>query len=75
MEKNSVKSEDRFIEKILIFVIVPICNAEKTLERCINSILKQIYSNLQRILVNDGSTDRSSYVCEKYKKMEVLMKK
>ena len=50
----------------LISVVVPIYNAEDTLERCIESIVGQTYSNLQIILVNDGSIDASLSICERY---------
>jgi glycosyltransferase involved in cell wall biosynthesis len=43
----------------LISVIIPMYNAEKTLDRCLGSILNQSYSNLEIIIVNDGSTDGS----------------
>ena len=49
-----------------VSVIVPIFNAEKTLERCIKSILSQTYKNLEIILINDGSTDGSLDICEKF---------
>ncbi len=50
----------------LISVIVPVYNSEDLLDRCIKSIVDQTYSNLQIILVNDGSTDASVKVCEKW---------
>lgn len=50
----------------LISVIVPIYNVEKYLEKCIESIINQTYKNLEIILVNDGSTDNSKKICEKY---------
>lgn len=52
----------------LISIIVPIYNVEKYLDRCINSIINQSYKNIEIILVNDGSTDNSLEICEKYKK-------
>lgn len=42
-----------------ISVIVPIYNVEKYLEKSVESIINQTYKNLEIILVNDGSTDRS----------------
>ena len=43
--------------EILVSIIIPIYNSEKYLKQCIDSILKQKYSNLEIILINDGSTD------------------
>lgn len=54
----------------LVTVIVPIYNAEKTLNACIESILNQTYKDLEIILVNDGSTDRSLDICNYYKYMD-----
>lgn len=47
----------------LVSIIVPVYNAEKTLNRCIGSILLQEYQNIELILVNDGSTDSSLSIC------------
>lgn len=49
----------------LISIIVPVYNSEKTLERCVESILKQTYKNIEVILVNDGSTDNSLKIANK----------
>lgn len=54
----------------LISVIVPIYNAEKYLEECIESILSQTYKNIELILINDGSTDNSLQICKKYKNID-----
>lgn len=54
----------------LISVIVPIYNAEVYLERCISSIVSQSYENLEILLINDGSTDRSRAVCEEWSKKD-----
>ena len=48
-----------------ISVIVPVYNVEAYLERCVESILKQTYTNLEILLVNDGSTDKSGELCDK----------
>lgn len=48
----------------LISIIVPVYNSEKTLDRCINSILKQTFHNWELLLINDGSTDRSREICD-----------
>ncbi len=50
--------------KELLSVIVPVHNVAGYLERCVNSILAQTYSNLQIILVDDGSTDGSEKICD-----------
>lgn len=49
-----------------ISIIVPIYNAQKTLERCIDSILKQDYSDFELLLINDGSKDESGKICDAY---------
>ena len=54
----------------LISVIVPVYNAEKFLDRCINSIQNNTYKNLQIILVDDGSPDSSGDICEEYAKKD-----
>lgn len=54
----------------LISVIVPVYNVEKYLNRCVDSIINQTYSNLEIILINDGSTDTSGKICDEYKKRD-----
>ena len=49
-----------------ISVIVPIYNAEKYLGQCIDSVLRQKFTDLELLLVNDGSTDGSGDVCDQY---------
>lgn len=49
-----------------ISIIVPVYNAEKTLHRCINSIINQLYQNWELLLIDDGSTDNSSVICDEY---------
>lgn len=51
------------MEKPLVSIIVPIYNAELHLEKCINSIIDQTYTNIECILINDGSTDNSLSIC------------
>ena len=55
---------------VKISVIVPVYNVEKWLNMCIDSILAQSYKNLEIILVNDGSTDKSKDICDSYSKKD-----
>ena len=50
----------------LISIIVPVYNCEKYLPQCIESILHQTYTNLQIILIDDGSADSSGKICDNY---------
>lgn len=50
----------------LVSIVVPVYNAEKYLDECISSIIEQRYQNWELILVNDGSTDSSGQICERY---------
>lgn len=50
-----------------ISIIIPVYNVEKYIERCLDSIVNQSYSNLEIILVDDGSTDLSGEICDSYK--------
>ena len=49
-----------------ITVIIPIYNAEKYLERCVNSVLAQTQTDLEIILIDDGSSDNSPMICDSY---------
>lgn len=63
-----MKECDTILKKIekVISVIVPIFNAERTLEKCLESICKQSYKNLEILLIDDGSTDNSSEIIKKF---------
>lgn len=48
-----------------VSVIVPIYNVEPFLEKCVDSILAQTWNFIEIILVDDGSTDNSGFICDK----------
>lgn len=61
-------------ENILVSVIVPIYNTEQYVEHTIQDICNQTYTNIEIILVDDGSTDNSGQICEDYKKQDYRIK-
>lgn len=62
----------------LVSVIIPVYNVEKYLDKCVESIVNQIYQNLEILLINDGSKDNSGKLCdawhEKDKRIKVIHK-
>ena len=61
-------------ENFLISIVVPVYNAEKYLEQCLNSIQNQTYKNFEVILVNDGSMDHSESICMDFVKVDTRFK-
>ena len=53
-----------------VSIIVPVYNVEDYLVQCVDSLINQTYRNLQIILIDDGSTDNSGAICDKYKKTD-----
>ena len=53
-------------EQTLLSIIIPVYNIEDCLERCVDSVRSQTWQNLEIILVNDGSTDRSGELCDRF---------
>lgn len=53
-----------------VSIIIPVYNAEKTIDRCVNSILNQKYKDFELLLLNDGSTDSSGQICDAYAKKD-----
>ena len=51
---------------VLVSLIIPIYNCEKYLRKCLRSVVAQTYRNLEIILVDDGSSDRSGVICDKF---------
>lgn len=50
----------------LISIIIPVYNCEQYLKMCLESVIKQSYTNLDIIIIDDGSTDNSGYICDLY---------
>ena len=56
------------LEKVTL--VIPVYNVEKYLDRCMASVLRQTYKNLEIILVDDGSTDSSGAKCDGYREKD-----
>jgi len=57
-----------------ISVIIPVYNVEKYLEECLDSVVNQTLKDIEIIIVDDGSTDSSSQICDKYAKKDNRIK-
>lgn len=62
------------MEEKLISVIIPVYNVEKYLRECMDSVITQTYKNLEIILVDDGSPDKSGEICDEYSKKDSRVK-
>ena len=71
MDNNEFSSHNM---EPLISVIIPIFQVESFLEKCISSIITQTYDNLEIILVDDGSTDNSSAICDRFQAQDKRIK-
>lgn len=58
----------------LVSVIVPVFNVENFIDVCVESLIKQSYSNIEIILVDDGSTDSSARLCDKWATVDTRIK-
>lgn len=58
----------------LVSIIIPVYNVEMYLDECLNSVINQDYKNLEIILVDDGSTDKSGEICDKFAKKDNRIK-
>ena len=54
----------------LISVIIPVYNVAPYVDRCIESVIKQTYTNIEILLIDDGSTDESGQICDRYQKVD-----
>lgn len=59
------------MEELVVSIVIPVYNVQKYLRRCIESIRKQSYTNLDIILIDDGSTDSSGKLCDEYANMDM----
>ena len=62
------------MQENLISIIIPTYNNEKEIERCLKSIITQTYTNIEMIVINDGSTDSTQSILEKYAKKDKRIK-
>ena len=60
--------------KNLVSIVIPVYNVENYLEESIQSVLNQTYTNLEIILVDDGSTDSSGTICDKFAEIDVRIR-
>ncbi len=58
----------------LISIIIPVYNVEKYLKECLDSVINQSYTNIEILLIDDGSTDSSSKICKEYCKIDNRIK-
>ena len=58
----------------MVSIIVPVYNAEKYIDECIQSVLCQTYAAWELLLVDDGSTDNSGNICDKYAREDIRIK-
>lgn len=63
-----------FVEGYMITVIVPVYNVEKYLNKCVDSILQQTYTDFELILVDDGSPDNCPKICDEYEALDSRIK-
>ena len=67
MDMGRVEKEEFIVkQEMLVSVIVPVYNVQKVLERCLDSIKSQTYQMIEVLLIDDGSTDDSGKICDRY---------
>lgn len=60
--------------KNLVSIIIPVYNVEEYLDKCLESIINQTYKNIEVILIDDGSTDKSGEICDIYSEKDERIK-
>lgn len=72
---NVISIKDKVVPRqAMISVIVPVYNVDKFISRCIESILNQNFTNIELILIDDGSTDNSVNICSRYVEVDSRVK-
>lgn len=66
IEVATINNMKNVVDSKLLTIIVPAYNVERYIEQCLNSLLNQTVRNFKVILVNDGSTDTTAEICDKY---------
>lgn len=74
IQVEDMQNDTNKTEKALVTVVIPVYNVEKYLDRCINSVVNQTYTNLEIILVDDGSPDRCPEMCDAWAKRDARIK-
>ena len=69
-EDNRRASNESVDKKPLVFVVIPVYNVSRYLQQCLDSVVSQTYRNLEIIIVDDGSTDGSGRICDRYEKRD-----
>ncbi len=62
------------VNNMLVSIVIPVYNCENYLEKCIDSVLGQTYENIEIVLVDDGSTDHTGTICDKFAEKDKRVK-
>ena len=64
--RELINFESNLDKNITVSIVIPICNVEKYLDECLDSVVHQTLDSFEIICVNDGSKDNSLNICKKY---------